>query len=237
MNVNLSPLSPVDYVALIIFLASWAGYQYFATSAAKRGIPSLMSVMSKYREDWWRGTIHRDLKIVDANIIMNLSNGATFFASTTILILGALLALLGTSDKAIAIMSDLPFSSENQTLLWELKIFLLLSIFVYAFFKFTWSLRQHTFCSVLVGAAPDPNSDPQVLKDFVVKAAELASAASNTFNYGLRAYYFGLSVLTWFWNSWFFIVATLFVVTVLYYREFKSEALKAMIGGNPSKIL
>ncbi|MEK9872416.1 MAG: DUF599 family protein, partial [Betaproteobacteria bacterium] len=96
MDINLSLLSPVDYVALIIFLASWAGYQYFATSAAKRGIPSLMSVMSKYREDWWRGTIHRDLKIVDANIIMNLSNGATFFASTTILILGALLALLGT---------------------------------------------------------------------------------------------------------------------------------------------
>ena len=31
---------------------------------------------------------------------------------------------------------------------------LLVGIFVYAFFKFTWSLRQHTMSSVLVGAAP-----------------------------------------------------------------------------------
>jgi uncharacterized membrane protein len=224
------PLTVLDYVALAWFLLGWFGYQRFAAYAASQGRPSLMSVMGKYREDWWHGTIRRELRIVDATIITNLSNSATFFASTTLLILGGLLALLGTSDRAIAIVSDLPFSVETHELMWEYKIFLLLSIFVYAFFKFTWSLRQQNFCSVLLGAAPEPHTDPEKLEDFVVRSAKLASAASDTFNYGLRAYYFGLAALTWFLNSWVFIAVTAFVIAILYHREFRSGALKVLRG-------
>ncbi len=222
------PFSVLDSVALAWFLLGWVGYQWFSAWAARRGRPSLMGAMSQYRKDWWRGMIGRDLRIVDATILMNLSNSATFFASTTLLILGALFALLGTSDRAMAIISDLPFSAETHQVVWEYKIFLLLAIFVYAFFKFTWSLRQHNFCSVLIGAAPDPDTDPEKLEDYVVRSAKLASAASNTFNYGLRAYYFALAALTWFLNSWAFMCVTTLVVAVLYHREFRSETLKVM---------
>ncbi|HAT52397.1 MAG TPA: DUF599 domain-containing protein, partial [Betaproteobacteria bacterium] len=44
------------------------------------------------------------------------------------------------------------------------------------------------------------------------------------------AYYFGLSVLPWFLNAWLFIVSTIVVIGILYHREFKSDALKAMLG-------
>ena len=136
--------------------------------------------------------------------------------------------MLGTSDRAMAIVSDLPFSAKTQEVIWEYKIFLLLAIFVYAFFKFTWSLRQHNFCSVLIGAAPDPDTDPDRLEEYVVRSAKLAGAASNTFNYGLRAYYFGLAALTWFLNSWAFIFITALVIAILYHREFHSETLQVM---------
>lgn len=224
------PIKLLDYLALAWFLVGWFGYQSFAARAAAKGTPSLMTVMGKYREDWWHGTISRELRIVDATIITNLSNSATFFASTTLLILGGLLALLGTSDRAIAIVSELPFSAETHEVVWEFKIFLLLSIFVYAFFKFTWALRQQNFCAVLVGAAPDPHTDPERLEEYVVRSAKLASAASDTFNYGLRAYYFGLAVLTWFLNSWAFMGATAIVIAVLYHREFRSGALQVLRG-------
>jgi uncharacterized membrane protein len=222
------PFTLVDYLALVWFIVGWLGYQIFAIWAARRGWPCLMSVMGQYRQDWWHGLIMRELRMVDANILTNLSNSATFFASTTVLILGALLALLGTSDDAMSIISDLPFATETQRVMWEYKIFLLVAIFVYAFFKFTWSLRQHNFCSVLVGAAPDPHVDPERLDKFVALSATLASAASNTFNYGLRAYYFALAALTWFLNPWAFIFVTTMVVVVLYHREFHSETLHVM---------
>jgi len=128
----------------------------------------------------------------------------------------------------MAILSDLPFSAHTNAVLWEYKIFLLLAIFVYAFFKFTWSLRQHNFCSVLVGASPSTETDPEELAKFVARSARLASSASNTFNYGLRAYYFGLAALAWFLNSWVFMAVTTFVVAILYFREFHSDVLHVL---------
>ena len=101
------PFSRVDYLALAWFVVGWFGYQLFANWAARKGWPCLMTVMGQYRRDWWHGLIMRELRIVDANILTNLSNSATFFASTTLLILGALLALLGTSDDAMSIISDM----------------------------------------------------------------------------------------------------------------------------------
>ena len=222
------PFTVLDYFALGWFVIGWFGYQRFAAWAAHTSRPSLMGEMRRYREDWWHGMISRELRIVDATILTNLTNSATFFASTTLLILGGLLAMLGTSDRAMAIVSDLPFSAKTQEVIWEYKIFLLLAIFVYAFFKFTWSLRQHNFCSVLIGAAPDPDTDPDRLEEYVVRSAKLAGAASNTFNYGLRAYYFGLAALTWFLNSWAFIFITALVIAILYHREFHSETLQVM---------
>ena len=220
------PFSALDYFSVIWFFAVWIGYQRFADRCAKRGRPSLMSAMGRYRVDWWREMLARELRIVDVTIIANLSNSATFFASTTLLILGGLLALLGTSERVIAVMAELPFAAGDEEVLWEYKILLLIVIFVYAFFKFTWSLRQHNFCSVLVGASPSHEDDPARRADFVARSARIATSAADNFNYGLRAYYFGLAALGWFMNDWIFIVGTALVAAVLYWREFHSGALR-----------
>jgi uncharacterized membrane protein len=53
--------------------------------------------------------------------------------------------------------------------------------------------------------------------------------AANEFNYGLRAYYFGMSTLAWFINPWFFMLVTAGVVLVLYRREFHSDVLEVMV--------
>ena len=68
------PFSVLDSVALAWFLLGWFGYQQFSAWAARSGRPSLMGAMGQYRKDWWRGMIDRELRIVDATILMNLSN-------------------------------------------------------------------------------------------------------------------------------------------------------------------
>lgn len=219
----------LDLVALVWFFSIWFGYARFAEWRAKH-VPSLMSVMGRYREDWWKRIIERELRMIDTSIVANLNNSATFFASTTLFILGGLLALLGTTEKVVEVMQGLPFNARSSSQMWELKIMLLLGIFVYAFFKFTWSLRQHNFSSVLIGAAPPVPLKAEDERDYIARAAKLASAASDTFNYGLRAYYFALAALAWFVNGWFFIGATSWIVLVLYLREFRSETLRTLVG-------
>ena len=66
-------------------------------------------------------------------------------------------------------------------------------------------------------------------QDYAFYAARVIDLAGMSYNHGLRAYYFALSVLAWFINPYLFILASSFVVAVLYRREFKSRSLKALL--------
>jgi uncharacterized membrane protein len=223
-------LTLLDIFALVWFFSLWIGYARYH-QVRLRSVPTLQGIVHSFRRDWMRRVVEREGRIVDSSILANLSNSSTFFASTTLLILGGLLALLGGKDKLLSIVSDLPFAKRIPEEQWDVKILLLIAIFIYAFFMFTWSLRQFNFCSIMVGAAPPPGTAGEELERFVARSARIASLAGDSFNDGLRAFYFALAGLTWFVHSWLFILASLLVVLVLYWREFRSEALKVMVRG------
>jgi uncharacterized membrane protein len=61
--------------------------------------------------------------------------------------------------------------------------------------------------------------------------ARVVWLAIYNFNLGLRAYYFSLALLTWFVHPLVFVVASSWVVAVLYRREFRSRTLKALLAG------
>src|SRR5262245_1267915 len=131
-------LTPHDVIAVLVFLATWIGYTRFAVWYGRR-VPSLHGVLDDIRAIWARRMIERDNRMVDVNIVRNLTRSSQFFASTTLLILGALLALLGYVQRAADVIAELPFAIQASQRLWEIKILLLVAIFIYAFFKFSWS--------------------------------------------------------------------------------------------------
>ncbi len=216
----------IDWLVLAWFAACWMGYTYFAQRKAA-DTPSLVASMRIYRREWFKRVLGRDNRIADIAALSSLLTGATFFASTTLLILGGLCAMLGTTDRVIDVAADLPFTRHESGLVWLVKIVLLIIVFVNAFFKFTWSIRQYNFCVVLIGAAPQTER-PDEHEDFVAAITSVASFAAENFNHGLRAFYFALAALTWFLHPWLFAAASALVVYVLYQREFHSRALYAM---------
>ncbi len=177
----------------------------------------------------------RENRIADASVLGNLERNGAFFASSSLLIMAGILTAIGYADEAMAVFQDLPVvANNNGRTMWELKLATLLVIFVYSFFKFTWSMRQYNFCSVLVGSAPLVNEEkvsPAARKAFANSAAEVANLAGDTFNLGLRSYYYALAVLAWFIHPIAFMVATTAVVVILYQREFHSSALTALRSG------
>ncbi len=66
-------------------------------------------------------------------------------------------------------------------------------------------------------------------KAFAERLARVVSMAANQFNFGLRAYYFGMATLGWFINAWVFMAVTAGVVVILYRREFHSDVLEVMV--------
>ncbi len=63
--------------------------------------------------------------------------------------------------------------------------------------------------------------------------ADLITLASAHFNRGLRAYYFATALLAWFIHPMALIVASIWVVLVLYRREFHSRALGLLQESEP----
>ena len=167
----------------------------------------------------------RDNRMVDIQVINSLMDVVRFLASTSILIIAGLLALLGSTDKAILLIMDLPFAAPGGRGVWELKVLLLILVFVYAFFKFMWAMRQYTYCSVMVGAAPSPNTPLEEPEKVAHSIARVATLAARHSNHGTRAYYFGLATLSWFVHPLFLIPGALWVVLVLHRREFQSRTL------------
>lgn len=212
----------IDMLSLTWFVLLWAGYTAYADRRA-RPARSLRAVMHGYRVQWMQQMLLRDNRVADVNIVRNLLAGVSFFASTTLLILAGVVTVLGSTDQVIVMVRELPFAAGTTLVQWELKLLVLGVIFVYAFFKFTWALRQFNYCTTLIGAAPKGPDDV-----YAGRVAGIATNASKDFNQGLRAYYFSLAALGWFLSPWIFVAATTVVVLVLYVREYHSAALRML---------
>ncbi len=110
----------------------------------------------------------------------------------------------------------------------------LLVIFVYAFFRFTWSMRQYTFGALLIASMPDAKAFERgeaQREPFADRAGKVVGLAAETFNDGLRAYYMSFATIA---------LVRLAdrlrarrppgVVYLLYQREFHSEILGVLRG-------
>lgn len=222
----------LDLLGVLWLSLCWMGYANFARRRAKR-VRCISSVLQIYRKQWMHAMLLRDNRIADASLLSNLERNASFLASTAILVIAGLVTALASIEKVHQMLITVPFSlQELSAAQLQFKIMLLLMIFIYSFFTFTWSMRQYGFCAVVVGAAPapdQPEAQGAAGACFAKHAAKIIDQAGHSYNYGLRAYYFSLSVLAWLVNTWLFVIAVAVVVGVLYAREFHSKTLKSLI--------
>ena len=192
---------------------------------------SLLVTTNRYRRYWMEQATLRDPRMLDGVITQNLSSTPSFFCSTTIIIIGGLFALLGTTDRAAELVREFPFAQPTPLLVFELKILLLVGIFVYAFFRFSWAMRQYTFVALIIGSMPPATAFLEGRfdsKQYAERAGALVGAAAEAFNDGLRAYYFAFAAMAWFFSAVAMLLACGLIVGILYTREFRSDVLKIL---------
>ena len=220
-----------DLLALVWFVVGWWGYAAFARRRAVAGRGSLLATTNRFRRLWMMQTTARENRVIDGVVVQNLSTSPSFFASTTILIIGGLLALLGATEEAAKVVKEIPFAARTSPFVFDLKLFVLAAVFVYAFFRFTWSMRQYTFGALLIASAPDPKafeSGEASREEFADRAGRVVGLAAETFNDGLRAYYMAFAVILWFFSPLAFALGTAGIIYLLYQREFRSEVLDVL---------
>jgi uncharacterized membrane protein len=224
-------LLPVaDWLALAFLFISWMSYSWFTRTYGEQR-ESLIAMTNKYRRYWMEQATSRDPRVLDGLITQNLSSTPAFFSSTTIIVIGGLFALLGASDKASELVRDIPFAARTSVLIFDFKVLILVGIFVFAFFRFSWSMRQYTFVALVIGSMPDPKefeAGKYDRKEYSARAGRMLELAAETFNDGLRAYYFAFAVIAWFFSPLALAIATVAVVAILYSREYRSDVLRVL---------
>jgi uncharacterized membrane protein len=138
--------------------------------------------------------------------------------------------VLGATEQASDLVREIPFAARTSLLVFDFKVVLLVAIFVYAFFRFTWCIRQYSVGVLLVAAAPEAAAitDETQRQAFADRAGRVMGLAAESFNDGLRAYYMSFAAVSWFVSPWAMLAATATVIWVLYRREFRSQVLQAL---------
>ncbi|MEO9894859.1 MAG: DUF599 domain-containing protein [Paracoccaceae bacterium] len=218
--------SPLDYGSLIFLVLAWLliGWRIEHSSTKK---PSTSHLMAEYRRAWMVEMITREPRIFDAQIVSSLRQGTAFFASTALISLGGVLAVLGNTERLTIVASELS-QIEAPVFVWEIKLLIIALFLTNAFLKFVWANRLFGYTSVIMAAVPNDLSDPSCAHK-AYQSGELNILAAQSFNRGLRAVYFGLASAAWLGGPYALIGATMVTLLVIWRREFASRSRKVML--------
>jgi len=229
----------VDAVALVLFMLAWV-IHFWVINVSSFRVGTISTQFAHYRGAWMSRMVAREATAADVLIQTSVQQGVLFFASTSILLIGALLAGLASADQAVSLLNDIPFASTDTRVEWEAKVLLVVMIFIFAFFKFAWAYRLFNYCIIMIGAAPERLSPEQSEDETPTERArrehygtamgQLHTLAAKHFTTGLNAYFFALCVVAWFLNAWTFMAATIWVSLVLYRRAFRSNFMRVLSG-------
>lgn len=225
MTIGTIPLA--DIVGVASFAIAWIGYSLLIDHGplSER---TLSSAMDRQRQTWVRLIQQRENRISDTNILAGLQQGAAFFASASTLVIGGCLAVLGSRDAVVNVIEDITPVGAGSSQLFDMKMVGLLVIFVYAFFKFTWSYRLYNYASILLGALPPVNQAGQPATELAIqRTLVFLKLGGRNFNRGQRAFLFAIAFLGWLGGPWVLFGGSVFVLVVFLHRQFLSVPARA----------
>jgi uncharacterized membrane protein len=216
---------PLDLAALAYFGLALFVYRLIVGRHAQAG-GGLAGAIQKQRVEWMLNMAKREQRMLDAILLGSLSQGNAFFASTSAIAVGGLAATLGSGEKLQAMLAHLPYTNPSTPMLVAAKQLLIMSIFIYAFFKFAWAFRISHYASIMIGATPiyDP-ANTEACSQHAERAARLIGVAAEHTNSGLRSFYHAMAAIAWFFHPLLFMAATTWVIVILARRDFFSRTL------------
>ena len=222
--------SDYDVAALAWFVLTIFTYRLIAGCGSIEA-RSIVGAMQAQRIAWMRNMARRENRVLDGIVLQSLSQGNAFFASTSAIVIGGLAAIMGSGEKVQSLLEQLPLVAPSSPVVWELKVMLLIGIFIFAFFKFAWAFRLSHYTAIMIAATPILVPGNEVPCDeHADRTARLIGIAAEHTNSGLRAYYYAIAALAWFFHPLAFVAATTWVLAVLLRRDFFSRSRRILFG-------
>lgn len=208
-----------SFAALAVYILSWLGLGWRIEHPGAKH-PSVSVLMSQRRREWMKVFVTRDPRIFDSQVLGQLRQGTAFFASTSLLAIGAVMAAIGNSATLQNVADQL--GATEPLVIWQAKLAIVGFFLANAFLRFVWANRVFGYCAVVMGAVPNDPEDASAFPK-AAQAAELNIRAAINFNRGLRSIYFALGAVAFLLSWQALLMALGFVGWVVWSREFASK--------------
>ena len=214
-----------DWIALFLFFIAWLGYGPILAVIARRS-GSLNDDMLVVRDSWMTAMTHREMRLIDSQLMGHSINSASFFASTNLLLIAAVAGILFGGENALKGFAAVGAEAVPMKIL-EAKLALVLVCLTRGFLDFIWALRQMNYTLALIGSAPELHSKTD-RKAFSEAAGQLLNPALSAFSQGVRGYYFALAAAAWLFGPLWLALGVVSSFGLLLYRQEASPAARAI---------
>lgn len=218
-------MTMLDWAALGLFFICWLGYEPLLGLLARRS-GTLNDDMLVVRRVWMTAMTHREIKLVDSQLMGHSINSASFFASTNLLLIAAVAGILFGGQGALEGFASVG-AVDTPIKLLEGKLALVLLCLVRGLLDFIWSIRQLNYTLALIGSAPEVDAEADRVALGHASAA-LLNPALNSFSQGVRAYYFALAAAAWLFGPPWLAIGVAAAFALLIYRQAASPAALAI---------
>ena len=146
-------MTTIDWLGLALFFLCWLGYDPLLKLLAHRS-GSLNTDMLTIRHAWMTAMTHREIRLLDSQLLGHSINSGSFFASSNLLLIAGVAGILFGGDQALQGFSAVG-AEEVPVPLLEAKLGLVLVCLARGLLDFIWSIRQMNYALALIGAAPE----------------------------------------------------------------------------------
>lgn len=223
-------LTVLDLIAVAWLIALAAGMSWYVDEGphSHRSASALMRVR---RMAWMEAMARREIRIIDGALLSGLLHGSSFFASTALICLGGLLAMMGQAERLAVVADSMPFAHPSGADAFRVRLIAPVAMIMFSFFKFAWAQRLFGYCAVMIGSVPEwkPEREAELMK-MARNAGQLNWLAARSFARGLRGLYFTLGSLAFLIGPLALIASASMVALMIHRREFRSDSRAAMLG-------
>jgi uncharacterized membrane protein len=214
-----------DWLALALFMLCWLGYGPLLGLLARRS-GTLNDDMQVVRRVWMTAMTHREIRLVDSQLMGHTINSGGFFASTNLLLIAAVASVLFGGEQAMQGFASVGAEDVPANLL-EAKLALVLVCLARGLLDFIWSIRQLNYALALIGAAPEVHTEADRVA-LGEAAANLLNPALSAFSQGVRGYYFALAAAAWLFGPVWLALGVTAAFCLLVWRQAGSPAARAI---------
>lgn len=205
-----------DLVCLAISMGLFTLYNLFVWWQLRRNpIYTIQGATSLARKSWVVQIMEEHDDILAVQTLRNSTMAATFLASTAILLSVGVLSLTGQAEKIGQAWRTLNFFGSSEQSMLAIKLLILLGNLFVAFFSFSSSIRLFNHVGFMINV---PCSERDYSTSITFVAIQLDRAAKH-FHNGMRAFYFMVPLVFWFFGPLLLVGATVLMIVVVYFID------------------